>query len=106
MSNTSPDASTSDHAPRRSAPPSVWHQLIASEDGWSIWLGLGLAAASYALFARGSSLNWIAVTPPRWSTFAQIGAHLGGNWARYAAQFVLWAVLFGVAVKAIGYRLR
>src|SRR6185369_10406461 len=48
---------------------------------------------------------WIAVTPPRWSTFAQIGAHLGGNAVRYAAQFALWLVLFSVAVKTIGYRL-
>src|SRR5262252_5341399 len=105
MNNTSPDASTSDHAPRRSA-SSGWRQLVASEDGWSIWLGLGLAAAAYVLFARGSSLGWIAVTPPRWSTFAQIGAHLGANAGRYAAQFVLWAVLFGTAVTSIGYRLR
>src|SRR5262249_13341295 len=54
---------------------------------------------------NGSSLAWIAVTPPRWSTFAQIAAHLGANASRYGAQFLLWTVLFSVAGKAIGYRL-
>jgi uncharacterized integral membrane protein (TIGR00698 family) len=80
-------------------------QLWTNEDWWSIWIGLGLVIVAYLLFSNGSSLAWIAVTPPRWSTFAQIGAHLGANAARYAAQFGLWLVLFSIAVKAIGYRL-
>src|SRR6476646_11699272 len=84
---------------------SSWRQLLNSEDGWSIWIGLGLVIVAYLLFTNGSSLAWIAVTPPRWSTFQQIGAHLGGNAVRYAAQFALWLVLFSVAVKTIGYRL-
>ena len=35
----------------------------------------------------------------------QIGSHLAANAGRYGAQFLLFAVLFSVAVKAIGYRL-
>src|SRR5215471_12444926 len=84
---------------------SSWRQLWTTEDWWSIWIGLGLVIVAYLLFSNGSSLAWISVTPPRWSTFAQIGAHLGANAGRYAAQFALWLVLFGIAVKAIGYRL-
>jgi len=104
MSNTAAHASAADTAPQPQASLS-WRQLVNSEDGWSIWIGLGLVIVAYLLFANGSSLAWIAVTPPRWSTVAQIGAHLGANAGRYAAQFALWIVLFSVAVKSIGYRL-
>ena len=104
MSDTAIPASAAQTSPQPH-PASSWRQLSSSEDGWSIWIGLGLVIVAYLLFRNGSSLAWIAVTPPRWSTFAQIGAHLGGNAARYAAQFALWLVLFSVAVKTIGYRL-
>jgi uncharacterized integral membrane protein (TIGR00698 family) len=103
MSNTAIDASSSSTSPQQTF--SSWRQLVNSEDAWSIWIGLGLVIAAYLLFSNGSSLAWIAVTPPRWSTFGQIGAHLAANAARYGAQFLLWTVLFSVAVKAIGYRL-
>src|SRR5262249_16840029 len=84
---------------------SSWRQLWSNEDWWSIWIGLGVVIAGYLLFTNGKSLAWIGVTPPRWSSFAQIGTHLAANAGRYAAQFLLFAVLFSVAVKAIGYRL-
>ena len=76
MTNTAA-ASAAHTSPQQTS--SSWRQLVNSEDGWSIWIGLGLVIAAYLLFANGSSLAWIAVTPPRWSTFGQIGAHLAAN---------------------------
>jgi uncharacterized integral membrane protein (TIGR00698 family) len=104
MSNTAVQAPSTHTSPQPQT-SSSWRQLWTNEDYWSIWIGLGIVIAAYLLFANRSSIAWIAVTPPRWSTFAQIGAHLAANAGRYAAQFLLWVVLFGIAVKAIGYRL-
>jgi uncharacterized membrane protein YadS len=103
MSNSAIDTSPARRSPQRRS--SSWRQLWTNEDWWSIWIGLGLVIVAYLLFRNGSGLAWIAVTPPRWSSFAQIGAHFAANASRYGAQFLLFAVLFSVAVKAIGYRL-
>ena len=81
-------------------------ELFRKEDIWAIWLGLGLVAAALLLFANGSSLKWIAVTPAKWSTLAELGTHFSGNAVRYLAQFALWTALFTTAVAALGYRPR
>jgi uncharacterized integral membrane protein (TIGR00698 family) len=86
--------------------PSGWRELWLKEDWWAIWLGLGFVLVGYALFSSGSSLKWIAVTPPKWSDPAQLAAHFADNALRYLAQFVVWLVLFGVALTALGRRAR
>lgn len=86
--------------------PSGWRELWQKEDWWAVWLGLGIVLAAYALFARGHSLEWIAVSPAKWSSWSEIGNHFAGNWRRYIAQFALWAVLFSIALRALGYRVR
>src|SRR5512141_2353708 len=84
---------------------SPWRELFAKEDWWAVWIGLGLVIVAGVLFANGASLKWIAVTPQKWSTLDQIAAQFGANAARYAALFALWLVLFGIAVRALGFRL-
>ena len=89
--------------------PSVtsgWRELRLKEDWWAIWLGLGIVVVSYILFANGGSLKWIAVTPEKWTTLSQLGAHFAANGLRYLAQFVLWLVVFAVALTALGYSAR
>ncbi len=76
------------------------------EDWWAVLLGLGLVALGYALFESGSSLSWLAVVPPSWSTPHQLLAHFAANWERYAAQFLVWLVIISVALVTLGYRLR
>ncbi len=83
-----------------------WQELWLKEDWWAIWLGLGIVIAAYLLFANGSSIRWIAVTPAKWSTLTQLRAHFIGNLDRYVAQFVLWLAVFSVALGALGHRLR
>jgi uncharacterized integral membrane protein (TIGR00698 family) len=83
-----------------------WRELWLKEDWWSIWLGLGIVCAGYALFASGSSLKWIAVTPVKWSAFGELTDHFAHNGQRYLAQFVMWSVTFALALRALGYKAR
>ncbi len=58
------------------------------------------------LFTQGSSIAWLAVTPAKWSSFAQLGAHFAANYLRYLAQFAAWLAVFTLALSALGYRAR
>ena len=84
---------------------SAWRELIAKEDWWAIWIGLGLVIAAVIAYSQGMSFKWIAVTPQKWSTLADLATQLQANGVRFAALFVLWAVLFGIAVKTMGLKL-
>jgi uncharacterized membrane protein YadS len=83
-----------------------WRELWRKEDWWAIWLGLGIVVLGAVLFLDGASLKWIAVTPPKWSSLSQLGAHFADNYARYLAQFLAWLVLFSIALTALGHRPR
>ena len=84
---------------------SAWQELWQKEDWWAVWLGLGVVILAYILFIRGSSIAWIAVTPPaKWTTLAQLGAHFTANAARYAAQFTVFLGLLTFATSFIGQR--
>jgi uncharacterized integral membrane protein (TIGR00698 family) len=92
-------------ASRLSARASAWGELIRKEDWWAIWIGFGLVAAAVALFANGSSIKWLAVSPQKWSHLAEAAAQLKTHGLRYAALFVLWAVSLGVGAAALGIKL-
>lgn len=85
--------------------PTAWRELFAREDWWAVWIGLGLVLVAAIAFANGGSIKWIAVTPQKWSTLDQIGSQFAANATRYLALFALWLVLFGIAVRALGFRL-
>jgi uncharacterized integral membrane protein (TIGR00698 family) len=88
--------------------PSVkrgWAELWQKEDWWAIWLGLGIVLVATLLFAEGSSLKYLAVTPVKWSGIDQLAAHFADNAGRYVVQFAFWLVAFGVAAWAMGFRL-
>ena len=85
---------------------SRWRELWLKEDWWAIWLGLGIVVAAYLLFASGASIRWVAVTPPKWHGFAQLGVHFAANYQRYIVQFLLWLAIFAVAVSTLGHKLR
>jgi hypothetical protein len=91
---------------QKAVPRSDWSELWRKEDWWAIWLGLGVVLVAFVLYLNGASLRWIAVTPARWSTFSELGAHFSGNVLRYLAQFALWLAVFTVALTALGYRAR
>ena len=82
-----------------------WKELWLKEDWWAIWLGLGIVIVAYLFFANGSSIKWIAITPGKWSTVSQASAHFGDHIKQYFAQFILWCIIFGISIKALGYKL-
>src|SRR5262249_19340498 len=85
---------------------SPWRELWLKEDWWAIWVGLGIVIVAYAFFVRGASIAWIAVTPAKWSSFDQLGAHFAANADRYAVQFIAWLAGFSAALPALGHRAR
>ncbi len=88
------------------APPSGWSALFRKEDWWAIWIGLAIVLAGSLLFWNGASLRWLAVLPPKWSSFSQVVADLAGNWPRYLAQLLFWLAAFSVALRALGFKAR
>jgi uncharacterized integral membrane protein (TIGR00698 family) len=86
--------------------PLRWRELWLKEDWWAIWLGLGIVVVALALFSRGTSIGWIAVTPPKWSSFAQLGAHFASAYPRYIVQFIAWLAAFSLALSTLGHRAR
>ncbi|HUI96578.1 MAG TPA: putative sulfate exporter family transporter [Xanthobacteraceae bacterium] len=88
------------------SPPLRWRELWLKEDWWAIWLGLGIVVAAYAFFAGGGSIRWIAVTPAKWSTWPQLGAHFAANYDRYIVQFLAWLAAFSLALTALGHKAR
>ncbi len=103
---TSPQPTPKQEQAEVSQPVAGWRELWLKEDWWSIWLGLGIVFLAYGLFAHGSSLKWLAVTPPKWSTGAQLQAHFGTQWLRYVAQFAAWLAVLSLALAAMGQSLK
>lgn len=88
---------------RSASPLGDWWR---KEDWWAIWIGLAVVLVSIGLFEGGASLRWLAITPPKWSSFSQVTADLAEHWPRYLAQFGFWLTAFSLALGALGFRLR
>jgi uncharacterized integral membrane protein (TIGR00698 family) len=82
-----------------------WRELWLKEDWWAIWLGLGIVIVAYVFFANESSIKWITITPGKWSNFGELTSHFAEHIVQYLAQFVLWAVIFGISMRALGHKL-
>src|SRR3954470_12413488 len=79
----------------------AWREIYLREDWWAIWLGVGIVLAAWLFFVNGSSIKWIAVTPKKWHTLAQLAADFGDHAVQYAAQFALWLGVFGLSLRAM-----
>jgi uncharacterized integral membrane protein (TIGR00698 family) len=93
-----------DEAPQKAARMG-WKELYLKEDWWAIWLGFGIVVVAYLFFAGGSTIKWIAVTPGKWSTFGELWLDFTSHIGQYVIQFIMWAVIFGVSLKALGFKL-
>jgi uncharacterized membrane protein YadS len=73
------------------------------KDDWSaIWAGLLLVTLAYGFYANGTSLSWLAVTPPKWTAVSQILGHFATAWPRYLALGALWLAIVVPALAALG----
>ena len=99
---TASNGSSSEHLQINHAPG--WSELWKKEDWWAVWIGLGLVLAAYALFASGSTIDWIAVAPKKWTNFSQLRADFAAKAVRYVAQCGLFLVLFTIASSILGHR--
>ncbi len=79
-------------------------ELIGKEDWLAIWIGLGLVLAAIGLVAAGSSIRWLAIAPQKWHTVAEAAAQLREHATQYLALFAVWTLLFGLGVRALGFR--
>lgn len=75
---------------------------IGTEDWWAVAIGLFVIAIAYGLFASGSSIKSLAVAPARWNDFGGLARDLAAHAGGYAALFVGFAVVFSVAIAALG----
>ncbi len=82
-----------------------WKELWKKEDWWAIYLGLGIVVVAYLFFANGSSIKWIAITPGKWHTVHEAVAHFTSHITQYVGQFIMWSIVFGISMKALGYKL-
>ena len=78
--------------------------LISSEDWWAIWLALGIIAIGLIFFYSGSTINPVAVKPPRWESFPELTSHFAGNWYWYILQFALWTLIFTFSIVIMGHK--
>ncbi|CAM2138801.1 putative sulfate exporter family transporter [Pararobbsia alpina] len=92
-------------AETRDVKPGLWRELVSKEDWWAIWIALAIVIVAYGLFASGSSIKWLAVAPAKWTTVGEAVTDLGKKLPQYVSLFVVWAVLFGIGLAAIGHRI-
>ncbi len=83
-------------------PRSSWGAFSSKEDWWSVILGICIVGIAYALFASGSSLNWIAAAPGPWTSLAGLSAQLQADGPRYLLQFLVMISLFTLAAWTMG----
>jgi uncharacterized membrane protein YadS len=84
--------------------PTGWRQLRLTEDWWAVWLGVGLVISALILFAAGAAgfLKSIAVSPPKnWTDAGKVLSHFGAEWGWYVALFLLFGILFSIAIRTM-----
>src|SRR6202012_4101887 len=106
MSNT-PTTSSPYQSERQAARKSEQSSSgpFGTEDWWAVWIVLGIIVVAYLLFLSGTSIKWLAVAPAKWSQIDQAASGLAQHLPNYIALFVLFAVLFSLAVAALGQRI-
>src|SRR6266566_4842766 len=82
------------------------HRLLARAVAQGGLLGHLARSGHRARRLRAVRIKWLAVTPAKWSTLSQLGAHFADNAQRYVAQFIVWLAIFSVALTALGHKAR
>lgn len=91
---------------KKTSPSGGWSELWKKEDYWAVWLGLGLVVITLLLWSAGSTfIKTIAVSfPGNWTDFSKIIAHLSANAGNLFLLWLVFTVLFSIAVKLLGHK--
>jgi uncharacterized integral membrane protein (TIGR00698 family) len=88
------------------APSGGWAALWQKEDYWAVWLGLGLVAAAILLWSTGNTfMKYVAITVPAYTDFSAALGFVGSNLGGIISLYLLFLIIFGVAVKILGHKL-
>lgn len=89
------------------SPSGGWSDLWKKEDYWAVWLGLGIVLISILLWSSGSSfMKSLNIAFPAWSDFSKVTQYLSANIGNIFMLFLLFLVLFSIAVKILGHSLK
>lgn len=102
MSNTSIAGTTGDNDAGHAAAVREQRRPLGTEDWWAVAIGLFVVVVAYVLFASGSSIKGIAVAPARWADIGHLTGDLAKHAGGYFALFVAFAVIFSIAIAALG----
>jgi uncharacterized integral membrane protein (TIGR00698 family) len=82
--------------------------LWKKEDYWAVWIGFGLVIGALLFWLAGSVfLKTIAVSfPGNWTDFSKIMSHLSANAVNLLLLWLVFAVLFSIAIVALGHNIR
>ncbi|MDR3586709.1 MAG: putative sulfate exporter family transporter [Desulfosporosinus sp.] len=87
-------------------PSGGWSALWQKEDYWAVWLGLGLVAVAILLWASGSTfMKYVAISVPPYTDFSKATGFVVSNLGGIISLYLLFLVIFGVAVKILGHKL-
>jgi uncharacterized membrane protein YadS len=75
---------------------------VRTEDSWAILVGVGLVLAALLAVWGGTSLQWLAVAPRRWSTPGDAWRQLGAGAPRYLALYATWLACLSPGARALG----
>ena len=99
--------STNSDSSKQTTPSGGLSNLWKKEDYWAVWIGLGLVITTLLFWEAGSGfIKSIAVSfPGNWTDFSKITAHLSANAGNLVLLWLVFTVLFSIAIKALGHKL-
>jgi uncharacterized membrane protein YadS len=84
------------------APRTEARRPFGTEDWWAVGIGLLAIVVAYGLFASSNSIKWLAVAPAKWSSLSQLSGDIASHASGYVALFIAFAIVFSVAIGALG----
>ena len=100
-----PGARPDTEKPHASPPPAAPRHWYRQEDGWAIFIGLGLVALASLVFFSGEqqALKLVTVKFGSWTTPSELGATLGKNVPALIYLYALLLVPLSIGAGRIGY---
>ncbi|AGK98304.1 YeiH family protein [Clostridium pasteurianum] len=89
---------------RFSSKGSGWSDLVKKEDWWAVWIGLAFVVLAIILWLFGSSIKIFTAKIPKWTNFGTLFSALGNNSVSILLLFLIFLVLFTIAILFLNYK--